>query len=348
MNEQYIMEKTPAAKILTTLAVAVLICFSLSSLAAPANDGKVLLQARYQSTGNQLQQFVGNVTIADTDADKPLTLTFMNGPDQSPKFNWVRVFLSDESDRSAGAANKPIQANGRMILNENSFKSTNKVVLPLAGLVRAGRTSRLIITGAGFKGATISWSITTPPVGAMQITSTAPSTARGGGALTINGAGFAPTAAGNAVYFNQTKAKVTQANATALQVEVPSNLVPGKYTIQVAVNGGKCEPFPIVVAGAPELIRTDWQGGPCGTTVRIYGKNFSENAEENTVYFDKAKATVSNATADTLTVIVPQFPELDGSTYFITPKTLDITVNVGTTPAKGHLGFTSARVGWQQ
>ena len=140
---------------------------------------------------------------------------------------------------------------------------------------------------------------------------------------------------------------VAQATPTSLQVEVPSNLVPGKYSLQVAVNGSKSSAFPIIVKGTPELTRTDWLAGPCGTNITIFGKNFSETASENTVFFGKTRATVVSSTSETLTVTVPQFPELDGANAYITPTPLELTVSVGTTPAKGHLTFISAKVGWQ-
>ena len=45
--------------------------------------------------------------------------------------------------------------------------------------------------------------------------------------------------------------------------------------------------------------------GPVGTTVTITGTNFSTTAANNIVYFDGVKATVSAATATTLSVTLP-------------------------------------------
>ncbi len=47
------------------------------------------------------------------------------------------------------------------------------------------------------------------------------------------------------------------------------------------------------------------QSGPVGTTVTIQGQGFSTTPSANTVQFDGTPATVSTATASTLTVTVP-------------------------------------------
>ncbi len=343
-----------AARSATAAIFAAALSLTALSFQAPANSAtastepKVLQQAKFVSTGNQLQQFIATVNIADADVGRPLTLSFFNGPENAPKFVWVRVFMGDQMNQAAGRPGKPVQPSGRMIVNETSFKTTNRVDLNLTGQVQAGHSTTLVINGAGLKGATIGYVVTTPPPGAMQVTSVSPALARSGGALTISGAGFSSTPANNAVYFNQTKATVTQATATSLQVEVPSKLVAGEYSLVVSVNGIKAAPYGIKVAGMPELTRTDWLAGPCGSMVTIFGKNFSDNAADNTVFFGKTKASVMSASADSITVTVPQFPELDGNTAYMTPTPFDITVTVGTTPAKGHLVFTSAKVGWKE
>ncbi len=319
-----------------------------AAIAAKSTDMTVLQKGEFISTGNQLQQFSATISITEKEQGKALTLTFVNGPDNLPAFNWVRVFMNDQTNRNALSKTANGQPTGRMIVNENSFKSINKLDLNATGVMKPGGSYTIVVNGAGLKGAALGWKLTTPPAGVMTVTSISPMTARGGGILTINGSGFAPNASDNTVYIDKTKATVTQAFPTSLQVTVPPNIVPGKYALTVAANNARSSPMQIKVLGAPELTRTDWLAGPCGQVVTIYGKNFSEEPTDNTVCFSGTKAKVTAATTETLTVVVPDFPELQGATAYLNPTPLDVTVTVGTTPAKGKLTFTSAKVGWQQ
>ena len=319
-----------------------------AAFAAKSTDPTVLQHGQFVSTGNQLQQFSATIPITDKEQGKAITLTFMNGPDNLPAFNWVRVFMNDQTNRSALSKTANGQPTGRMIVNETSFKGSNKVDLNATGVMKPGSTYTIVINGAGLKGAALGWKLTTPPAGVMTVSSVSPVSARGGGTLTINGSGFATNASDNTVYIDKTKATVSQAFPTSLQITVPPSLVPGKYSLTVTSKNTTSNPVQIKVLGMPELLRSDWLAGPCGATVTIFGKNFSDEASENNVFFGGTKAKVTAATPESLTVIVPDIPELQGATSYVTPTQIDITLTVGTTPVKGHLPFTSARVGWQQ
>ena len=357
--------------------------FSHPAFAAEdATDARVIQEVSHVSTGNQVQQFSANLAVPDADRTKRLTLTVVNGPGESPKFAWVRVFLGDRSAGTAGGASKPAQS-GRMIINEASFKGANKVDLNLTGIIK--NSSTLTISGAGYKGATLNWKITTPSTGGTaapaattavapaaaavpakagapaapaapaanpaatgpQIASVNPKVARGSGAIDITGSGFSASASEDLVLFNQTRVSVTKASATSVQVNVPSSLSPGQYNLQVISKGLKTPPFPITVAGTPELAgNLDISAGQCGTKITIFGKNFAETASDNIVYFQspasKTKATAEGVTKNSLSVTVPQFPELDGFPSYAMATPIDITVVVGTTLASGHATFTSS------
>lgn len=60
-----------------------------------------------------------------------------------------------------------------------------------------------------------------------------------------------------------------------------------------------------LTAGALGIIDFIPKGGMIGSTVTIYGSGFSSTASENAVAFNDTAATVSSATANTLTVSVP-------------------------------------------
>ena len=46
--------------------------------------------------------------------------------------------------------------------------------------------------------------------------------------------------------------------------------------------------------------------GPIGTTLTLSGQNFNISSSQNVVYFGSTKATVSTASSNSLTVIVPK------------------------------------------
>jgi hypothetical protein len=335
--------------IATLVALLSMPATSKSSFGDTPGGPIVLQHAEYTSTaGNLEQQFATAIDLRQKDGTPlkdnsvPLTLTFFNGPNNQTKFSWIRVYITDQPVRNMAKPGRPY---GKLVVTEANFKDTAKVEMPATGSLRPGYT--FMINGAGVKGAKFSWEVATPPPGAMQITTLQPIAPRAGGAMSIIGTGFSTIPSQNVVYLNQKQAKVAQATATLLELEVPADLTPGNYSVQVTVKGTKSNVLSAKVKGAPELTRTDWQAGPCGQTVTIYGKNFSEKADENNVFFGKERATVTGATSETLTVTVPQFPELNGANAYLNPTPMDITVSVGTTPAKGRLQFYSARNGWQ-
>jgi hypothetical protein len=318
------------------------------AFAAKSTDPSILQHGQFISANNQIQQFSATIPVSDKEQGKALTLTFLNGPDNLPAFSWVRVYLNDQSNSNALSVSANGQPTGKIIVNETSFKSTNKVDLNATGVMKPGGTYTILIRGAGLRGAALGWKLTTPPAGVMSVSSISPTTARTGSPLSINGSGFAATVQDNTVYIDKFKATVATASPTSLQITVPSSVVPGKYSLTVVSKGTTSNAVPIKVLGMPELLRSDWLAGPCGQTVTIFGKNFSEDPAENNVFFAGTKAKVTAATTESLTVTVPDFPELQGSPAYIQPTPINITLTVGTTQVKGSLPFTSARVGWQQ
>jgi len=60
-----------------------------------------------------------------------------------------------------------------------------------------------------------------------------------------------------------------------------------------------------IASAQPSISSFSPRSGPIGTTVTITGANFSSVAANNIVYFGSGKATVSSATANSLSVVVP-------------------------------------------
>jgi len=295
----------------------------------------------FVSTGNTVQNFSAPIAV-DVKDIAPLTFTFTNGPGNAPKFAWVRVFLSNENSSSSGG--KGGAPNGVMIMTEKNLQD-GRFTMDMAGRLRGGRNI-VYVTGAGFKGSTVSWKLSTV-LSSLKLTSVKPNSSQPGGILSLTGVGFGATAADNAVYFDRTKAKVTSASGTTMQVEVPPDMKPGNYQMQIVVGNNRSNPVGIAIKGQPEVTGSDWKAGPALQVVTIYGKGFSPVAADNVVMFGGVKATVSSATAESIVTTVPYIPDLGGASCYLTPTATDITVTVGGVAAKGKASFMSTLKGWQ-
>ena len=87
----------------------------------------------------------------------------------------------------------------------------------------------------------------------------------------------------------------------------------------------------VVAIAQPTITSFSPASGPIGTTVTITGTNFSSTAASNIVYFGAVKATVSAASATSLTVTVPS-----GATY----QPITVTTNGLTAYAAKPFGVT--------
>ena len=257
-------------------------------------EKKIAEGGPFVSSGNTVQNFSAPIT-ADTKDIAPLTFTFINGPDGAPKFGWVRVFLSNENSSTASKSGTP---NGVMILTEKNLKD-GRIDADWTGRLRGGRNT-IYVTGAGFKGATASWKLTTV-LSSLKLTSIKPNTTQPGGTLSLTGVGFGATPQDNLVYLDRTKMKVTSASATALQVEVPADLKAGSYQLQISVGSNKSNPVGVAVKEQAEITSCDWKAGPALQVVTIMGKGFSKVASDNVVLFGGTKSTVTSCTDTTLT-----------------------------------------------
>ena len=138
------------------------------------------------------------------------------------------------------------------------------------------------------------------------ITSFSPQSGAVGTMVTITGTNFSTTANENTVTFHDDiSATVTAATATELTVTVPTGAGTGKVVVAVSGQSAASEDD-FKVIPPPTITSFSPQSGAVGTAVTITGTNFSTTANENTVTFhDGILATVTDATATTLTVTVP-------------------------------------------
>ena len=142
-----------------------------------------------------------------------------------------------------------------------------------------------------------------PPV----ITEIDPGAGFEGMEVIIQGANFSSAVAGNMVSFNGTAAVVTATTSLEITTTVPAGLTPGAGEVTVTTNDKTSAGFPFTVTlpVIPTISSIDPTSGKVGTTVIITGTDFSTTPGENTVSFNGTEATVTDATATTITTIVP-------------------------------------------
>ncbi len=161
---------------------------------------------------------------------------------------------------------------------------------------------------------------------APSISNFTPTSGTAGTSVTITGLNFSTTASQNTVRFNGVQATVTAATATTLTVTVPVATSTGKISVQVgsstANSATDFQIIPVIASFAPS-------SGIVGSNVTITGTNFSTTAASNIVKFNGTAATVSAATASSLTVVVP-----------VGATTGKITVEVATQIATSATDFT--------
>ena len=122
-----------------------------------------------------------------------------------------------------------------------------------------------------------------------------------------HGTNFSTTLLDNTVKFNGTAATVSAATATSLTVAVPTGATTGKISVEVDNQAATSSNDFTVVAPVAPLTLTSFSPttGTAGTIVTLTGTNFSPTIASNTVKFNGTIATVSAATATSLTVEVP-------------------------------------------
>ena len=122
-----------------------------------------------------------------------------------------------------------------------------------------------------------------------------------GSSITLTGTGFNSTPANNTVMFGATAAAVTAASATSLTVTVPTTSGTQNLTVQVGTQTSTAQSFDVT----PVLTSLSVSNGIVGSSITLTGTGFSATAANNTVKFGATTATVTAATATSLTVTVP-------------------------------------------
>ncbi|HET9713368.1 MAG TPA: IPT/TIG domain-containing protein, partial [Pyrinomonadaceae bacterium] len=141
----------------------------------------------------------------------------------------------------------------------------------------------------------------------LSLISFTPTSGPIGATVTIYGTAFSTTPSQNAVTFNGTAATVVSSTATRIVTTVPTGATTG--LISVATTGSPVAgavAFTVTVgSGAPTISSFSPTVGPPGTSVTITGTNFQTPAVKNKTKFNIINATVSSATATSISTNVP-------------------------------------------
>ncbi|SHG86868.1 NHL repeat-containing protein [Chryseolinea serpens] len=240
-----------------------------------------------------------------------LTVTGIN-PASGP--TGIDVTLTGTGFSTTAAQNK-VKFNGATAVVKSATATQLVVMVP------ANATTGTVSVQVADKTVTGSMFTVLSPT-APTLSSVAPTSGKVGATVTLSGTGFSATSSQNIVKFNGTTATVTSAAATSLTVTVPPGATSGDVT--VTVNGKTPAGIHFDVTATLTVISYDPASGNAGTPVIITGSGFDSNPSVNVVKFNGVAAQVTEATATTLKVTVP-----NGAT------TGPITVGIGADVAEG-------------
>jgi hypothetical protein len=332
------MKRLPVA--LGLLAFLTAACVSPLRAQQPSKV-TIIAKDSFSSNSSNLQKFNSMINLTPEQLAGPLTLKFYNGGGGS-RFAWMRVFFNP----GRGPSSPNAQPSGILIVNENSFKGTDQVSLDVSG--RMSARNLLMMMGAGQPGAQFSYEVLSTEVKGVQITSVDPPEVASGGVLTLKGTGFDASAKNNTVKIDTRPASVAKATPTELEVTVPKGLQPYAYSVDVTVNGAKSNSARFRVMGPPELGGCSGYGLVPGSSVQITGRNFATKPEKNVVTFTagdlKKQAAITAASKESITITVPDFPELASKLNAGVPTPAQISIATNGVESSSQLSiFISVR-----
>lgn len=161
-----------------------------------------------------------------------------------------------------------------------------------------------------------------------QLISIIPRAGYTGGTAIISGVFFSENAEENEVTINGVKAQVTAAAHNRLAIVLPEN-PDGEYSVKLTVKGQTVEGLTFRYAPAPaapelEVLQLMPSVGYVGDVIKVIGQCFSTVAADNKVTINGTAAEVKEATANMLTIVVPDTKE---GTYPVQVTVGDKTVN---------------------
>ncbi|EZH75857.1 hypothetical protein ATO12_03445 [Aquimarina atlantica] len=202
----------------------------------------------------------------------------------------------------AGSGFSTIVTNNKVNFNGVAATVNKATATSLSVTVPEGATTGKIAVKVGELEATTAtdFTVVLPPTA----TSFSPKEGIIGTEVIITGTNFSTVTTGNEVKFNGIAATVSAATSNSLTVTVPEGATTGKIVIKV--DGQEVmSTTDFIVIFPPTISSFSPEVGAKDTEVIITGTNFSTTAADNEVKFNETIATVSAATATSLTVNVP-------------------------------------------
>ena len=173
-------------------------------------------------------------------------------------------------------------------------------------------------------------------LGPALVTGYNPASGKEGAGVIISGTNFSTIASENKVWFNGVESMIRSVSNTTILTVVPVGATTGPVT--VSVKGAESTPGPEYTVLLPTIASLSPVKGGVGETVVLTGANYSTTASENKVWFNGVETTVTESTATTLTVTVPEGADtgnvsvqVNGGTVISGPSfevTLEITLSI--------------------
>ncbi|MCZ8215342.1 MAG: IPT/TIG domain-containing protein, partial [Cyclobacteriaceae bacterium] len=141
-----------------------------------------------------------------------------------------------------------------------------------------------------------------------KISSFTPDRGLDGTTITINGEYFSYNRIFNRVYLNQMLCQVIESNRNQLKIVTPVTQFVGDAKIVVNINGKISVSQNDFFVEGPYITNINPLHGSYNDIVNISGEGFSSVPSENIVMFGSLKATILAASANELSVAVPDLP----------------------------------------
>ena len=197
---------------------------------------------------------------------------------------------------SPNPASNRVAFNGVVATVQSATSTTFTVRVPSGATTG---TVTLVTADGGAR--STSFTVFQPPT----LTSVTPGEGQPGAMVTLAGTHFSAVTAQDTVTFNGIPARVLQATASGLQVEVPASATLGK--IKIRTLGGQVESTQPFMVWHPPIISSTLPGrARTGSSVVLTGANFADALSRNVVTFAGGLAgQVQEASATRLLVKVP-------------------------------------------
>ena len=195
--------------------------------------------------------------------------------------------------------------------------SNSQIVATVPSAVPADAGPVVVTVNAVASVPTISFTAVKPVISSLS-----PPQAPIGGAVTLNGSGFGPSASGSTVQFNSVAATVTSWSDTSITVTVPSNATSG--TVSVIEDGFASNTASFTVIEALSVTGVSPATGPIGTTVTISGTGFGATQSNSVASFYGAAGTIVGWSDTSIVATVP-----------VGSSSGDVSVTVAATTVQG-------------